>query len=140
MGGADGRSVMTTYYFDLKTDARLINDPVGMELADEAAAREHARAVARELMRHRESKSRHWRLCVHRGGGEPCFDVLFASVDQTMDAFDENLRRSLEIVSGNIASLSDAIDDLHVTLRQVKATMARADDQLHLAAIDGVRL
>ena len=131
---------MATYFFDLLTGTGRVPDPLGTELNDDEAARTHASTVARELMRHREGKSRHWRLSVRRDGTEPGFEVLFATVDQTMDALDSNIRQSVERVSGNIANLSDAIGDLRLTLWQVKATMAKADDKIHLAAIHGVRL
>lgn len=131
---------MATYYFDLQTGTGFIRDPIGTELADQEAARIHACAVARELMHRRESKSRHWRLFIRRNGEAPDFQVLFATVDQSMDMLGADVRRSVERISGNIAGLSEAISDLRLTLHQVRATMAKADAKLHLAAINGVRL
>lgn len=131
---------MATYYFDLKINGRLISDHLGTELPNDAAAHAHACEVAHELMRHRESKSRHWRLCVRRNGGALCFEVLFAAVDHSMDALDGHIRGSVVDVCGNMAGLSEAIGELQLTISQVKATMARADAELHLVAIDGMRL
>jgi Domain of unknown function (DUF6894) len=131
---------MVTYYFDIQTGAGLIRDPIGTELPDDATAHAHACAVARELMRHQESKSRHWRLRVRRECGEFCFDLLFATMDQTMEVLEASVRRSVERVSGNVANLSEAIGDLRLTLGQMKATMAKTDARIHLAAVDGNRV
>ncbi len=131
---------MAIYHFDLKAGSHFVSDPIGTELADDAAAHAHALAVARELMLHREAKSRHWRLCVRVDGEEPRLHILFASVDQTLAAMDHDYRGVTERLSGTVANLSDAIGDLRLTLLQVKATLARVDARLHLAALDGVRL
>jgi hypothetical protein len=73
---------MPIFFFNLKTAEATIRDPDGMDLRDESSAREHARIVACELMRHREPITRSWRLDVRDGAGRQCFDLLFATVDQ----------------------------------------------------------
>ena len=73
---------MPIFFFDLKTAEATIRDPDGMDLRDESSAREHARTVACELMRHREALTRSWRLDVRDGAGRQCFDLLFATVDE----------------------------------------------------------
>ncbi len=78
---------MTAYYFDFKINARIISDPLGTELANDAATHAHACEVAHELMRHRESYSRHWRLRVRRDGEEPCFHVPFAAVGHSLECW-----------------------------------------------------
>lgn len=130
---------MATYHFWMKTGARLVRDPIGVEFPDDEAAEADARAIIRDLMRNRESRTRHWRIRVRRESGEPCFDILFASVDQMLDGLDETFRRSVEGFCGNMADLADSIRTLRYTLLQVNATMARADAKLHLAAVDSVR-
>jgi len=74
---------MPIFFFDLNTAEATIRNPDGMDLRDESSAREHARTVACELMRHREALTRSWRLDVRDGAGRQCFDLLFPTVRRT---------------------------------------------------------
>ena len=73
---------MPIFFFNLKTAEATIRNPDGMDLRDELSAREHARTVACELMRHREALTRSWRLDVRDGAGRQCFDLLFVTVHE----------------------------------------------------------
>jgi len=55
---------MPLYYFVLKVGCHSYPDSEGQEFPDDAAAQAHAKAVARELMRNRESATAHWRIQV----------------------------------------------------------------------------
>jgi hypothetical protein len=71
---------MPLYYFNLKDSTSLTIDQDGTELADEEQAREHGTVVAKELMRHRELKTRTWCLQVCDAARQPRFDLLFAEL------------------------------------------------------------
>jgi hypothetical protein len=129
---------MTTYFFNLVTPVETLMDMGGIDLPDEAAARQHAGLVADELMRHREASTRCWRLIVSDSTHEPRFELLFASVDRTMDHLTPELRDSVETLCSRSASLFDTIRALHGTLLEAKATMARAERQPYLAAHNGI--
>jgi hypothetical protein len=134
---------MPMYFFNLVTPRETITDASGTELPDEASAREHARFVARELMRHREPSTRSWRLAVTEcpavteSARRPCFGLLFASVDSTIDHLTPELRASVETLCSRSASLSDAIREVRSSILEAKATMARADGRPYLASRNG---
>jgi hypothetical protein len=130
---------MPRYFFNLRTKDGCVRDREGTFLADEASARAHASAVARELMQHRQARTRYWRLDVC-DEEKPCFDLLFARIDDSMSHLDPELRRSIESVSATAASLSETIAAVGVSLMQIKATLARTEGAPYLAAIDGVRI
>ncbi len=74
---------MPTYFFDLRTPTLDIPDPEGTELRDEASAREHARTVVLELMKHREMLTRSWRIDVRDGENRQRFELHFANIQNT---------------------------------------------------------
>ena len=129
---------MPTYCFHLKagSDGTII-DTDGTNLLDYRSAREHAETVARELMAHREPRTRSWRLDVRDNDGLPCFDLLFASIDETLSHLTPELRSSVEGLYASSASLVEEIRGIKLTLLDVKATIARAEGALYLAAVNG---
>lgn len=131
---------MSTYYFNLKDCRTTIPDSEGTVLSDDAAAREHAVVVAREAMRNNEVRTRNWRIQVCDSNRSPRFEILFASVDETIECLPTDIRRSVEDVSRKFASLSDAIADVKMTILQVRATLARTEGAPYLVAMDGLRL
>ena len=100
---------MPIYFFNLKTNNRNIRDSEGEELANEAAARKFAENVARELMKRRAPQSRSWRIDVRDGEGRQRFELLFASIDESIMALGPELREAIENVHRKQASLIDAI-------------------------------
>lgn len=131
---------MATFFFNLKDGRTVIPDPDGTELCDEPAARAHAVTVAREAMRNNEARTRNWRIQVCNANRNVLFEVLFASVDETMDHFSADLRKSVENVSTKFASLSDAIHDVRMSMLELRTTLARSDGAPHLATLNGLRL
>ena len=129
---------MPVYHFNLHDEHGTLPDRDGTELADEIAAQAHACAVVHELMRNREVKARSWRLNVRHEDGTACFDLLFASVDESIAHLPPELRLSFETLCLKRSSLSDAISDLRLTMRQVQGTMARADGAPYVASVNGV--
>jgi hypothetical protein len=126
---------MTEYHFDLVTLEGRVLDPKGTELPDEASAREHARQVACELMLHQELRTRSWRLEVTDCAREPCFELLFATVDGTIDHLTPELRAGVENICSRSAALSETIRDLMNTVAATKARLAAAEGRPHLAAL-----
>ena len=126
---------MPIYHFHLVTLDGKVPDPKGAELPDEASAREHARQVACELMRHREPQARSWRVEVTDSAWRPCFELPFASVDSTIDHLTPELRASVENLCSQSASLSETIRAVKDTLIATRATLARMEGRCHLAAV-----
>ena len=131
---------MTTYYFNLKDGRATIPDPDGTEFADEVAARTHAVTVAREVMRNNEVRTRNWRIEVCGQDRQALFEILFASVDQSMEHLPGDLRRAVETVSTKFASLSDTIQDVRMSMLELRTTLARSEGAPHLATLNGLRL
>lgn len=75
---------MRLFYFILKRGGDSIADREGQEFPDEIAARRHAIAVARELMLHRETETRTWRIQVCDDYLLPLFEEPFAQIDETL--------------------------------------------------------
>jgi hypothetical protein len=115
------------FYFVLKTPQQTIPDPEGQELVDRAAARQHAVAVARQLMRNREVATRRWRIEVCDDYLHPLFEVFFVEVDETLPYFPPHLQASIEGVLRTAAALNDAIAGVKTTLSKVRQTLGQAD-------------
>lgn len=118
---------MPLYYFVLKNGRDAIPDHEGVELPNLEAAREHATAVARELMRNRELPARVWRLEICDDYLMPCFEILFAEVDETIAHLSPKYRQSVEVVARLTASVHEAFNQVGATLSEVRATLAQAD-------------
>jgi hypothetical protein len=131
---------MPVYFFNLKTANRDVRDPDGMELVDESAAWDLARQVARELMKQREPQTRSWRIDVRDGEGRQCFELLFASVDDSIEGLGADLRDLIENLHRKEASLIDAIAAVRLSLLQIKGMIARSKGKPFLASLDGVTI
>jgi len=124
---------MPLYYFILKTREAVIPDEAGIELADAEAARAEANAIARELMRNREVSARSWRLEVCDDYLIPCFEILFAEVDETIAHLAPPYRNSVEVVARLSAALDDTLNHVRASLADVRATLARADKMIAMS-------
>jgi hypothetical protein len=131
---------MPRYYFTLNTGARVVSDSEGTELADEAAAHAEAAMVARDIMRNNRSHTMSWRLQVADEQRVFCFELLFANADEELQAFPERMRDTVTQSAHRLASLNDDINAIQRSLRQVRATLARADRMPYLAAVNGTRV
>ena len=130
---------MSRYYFSVKSKNQLLLDHDGEELESVEAARAYAELLARELMRNRANKTRSWRIQVLNAAHEKCFEVLFALVDDSIAHFRPHVRESMQNLARRAAALSDAMVESRHTVRQARATIARAKRKPYLAAIDGRR-
>jgi hypothetical protein len=128
---------VATYTFTLRGDGPDSSDDTGVALADNASAYRYARTVARELMRCRETKTRCWRIKVYRDGEGPLFDVLFASVDPTLDHLRRELRALVESVSEKTGALKDILYACELSLRESRSLLARSRGEPYLIAEDG---
>jgi len=118
---------MPLFYFVLKGSRLTIPDRDGIELPDIEAARTHAVVVARELMRNRELSARQWRMEVCDDYLLPCFDIVFAEVDSTIDHLTPRQRRAVETMARRAGLLQEAFGQVQTTLQGVRDTFAEAD-------------
>lgn len=125
---------MPLFYFTLKDGIDSIPDCEGEEFADEVSAQAHAVAVARELMRNHAVRARTWRLQVSDDYLQPRFEVLFASVDDSLAHLHPESRKTIETSCRNTASLKDTIIDVQQSLLQVRKTLTRFNDIVALTA------
>ena len=118
---------MPLYYFVLKTGRRSYPDTDGQEFPDDTAAQAHAHAVARDLMRNRESKTARWRVQVCDDYLQPRYECLFADVDHTLECFDSDLRGSLTRVARTRAAMGDALRGIDAGMIDLKQMLDRID-------------
>lgn len=117
---------MRLFYFTLKCGWDSIADVEGQEFPDNAAARRHAVAVARDLMRHREPETRPWRIEVCDDYLQPLFEVPFAHVDETLaEGYPRDFRISIKRVARMSAAFNSAMIETRATLGDVQKTLAR---------------
>jgi|SRR4051812_18294082 hypothetical protein len=131
---------MARFFFNLKQLDGIIQDPYGTDLADEATAHTYGDEVARELMCKREACTRAWRLEVCDDDHVALFEIHFCRLDDTLDHLSPELKTSVQDMSGKLGILAESIGDLRTTLRQVRGTLARANNMPWLAAVNGARI
>jgi hypothetical protein len=119
---------MPLYHFVLKTGDDLIPDRNGGEWPTEAAAREEAALVAQELMRNQRGvKRRAWRIEIRDENLRPCFELLFAEVDETISHLPPELRETHIVASRRMAACFDTVRALHETRAKLAETLSRAN-------------
>ena len=128
---------MPTYTFRLLDDGGGVADDLGLGLPDTKAAYSYARDVALELMDHREATTRSWRLDVYENGAEKVFEILFASVDETLNHLKPDNRKLVETTAMRRRLLQDTLDAAWITCRETQALLARSRGKLYLAADHG---
>jgi hypothetical protein len=131
------RMRVPTYTFTLRSDGCDVEDDVGITLTNNACAYRYARTVARELMRCRETQTRYWQIKVYRDGEGPLFDILFASVDPTLDHLRRELRALVERVCERKRALKDVVYACEVNLRESRSLLARSRGKPYLIAENG---
>jgi len=119
---------MPLYHFVLKTGDDLIPDRNGGEWPTEAAAREEAALVAQELMRNQRGvKRRAWRIEIRDENLRPCFELLFAEVDETISHLPPELRETHIVASRRMAACFDTVRALHETRAKLAETLSCAN-------------
>ena len=122
---------MPVYHFLLKPswNPPLI-DRDGEEFPNDAAAYEHAVEVAREIMRNREVNCRTYSLEVRNENLETCFEIVFASIDETLELLPLDYRNSIIEYARTRASLNETMVQTRRTLSDARETLTRANDVL----------
>ena len=118
---------MPLFYFILRAGRDSVPDREGIEFPDQKAAHAHAVEVAHDLMRNREIKTRAWRIGVRDEDLRPCSEVLFATADDSMAHLRPPYRYTVEALYNSTANLFDVVDQVQMTLSNVRETLARAD-------------
>jgi hypothetical protein len=124
------------YYFVLKTAKHTLPDVEGEEFNDQVAARNHAIAVAQELMHNREIDTRLWRIEIRDEYLQLSSEVFFSSIDPTIGHLPAHMRESFELIARKSAGLADAMGAIRATMVDVQDTLARADRFLNLLPRD----
>lgn len=125
---------MTRYSLVLHDGEYLITDDVW--LAHREHAIDHAHTVTRELMFGHELECRSWCLDLYENG-ELVQEVLFASLDPTLDHLAPALRMTVEKSCDTLASLKDARLSARATRREARALVARSRGKPYLATEEG---
>ena len=73
----------------------------------------------------------------YRDGEGPLFDILFATVDPTLDHLRHELRSLVEKVSGKKRALKNVMYAAHLTLRESQSLVARSRGKPCLIAENG---
>jgi len=118
---------MALYYFILKVGRKSFPDPLGEDFENLEGACAHAQTVAGEFMRNRESKTGHWRVEVCDDYLQPCYECLFADVDERLQAFGDIMRGSVIRVARTTAALNDALLNIDDTMSDLRQTMRLLD-------------
>jgi len=128
---------MPTYKFKLRSNGDCLADECGIALPDATTAHRYACAVARELMRCRETVTRHWCLEVYRDGEGPVCDILFASVDPTLDHLRPATRTLVESVNATKRALEDEIYSAKLVMGDSRALVAGSRGKPYLITRNG---
>ena len=118
---------MPLYHLVLKTEDQLIADRDGFEWPDEAAARQEAALVAQDFMRNeRRVNRRAWCIEVRDEDLRPCFELLFAEIDETIAHLPPELREIHVTTSRRMAACFDTKLAVRTTRAQVSETLSHA--------------
>ena len=131
---------MTTYFFDLLAQEGWTTDDDGTSLPEVGVAMDHARVVAHELMRGAERSRRHWRLRIRDEKGAGFGELVFASVDPTLDNLAPRIRALIEDISWHFGELTQRAIEMNGQRYEFRAVLARLKRQPFLVAIEGHRV
>jgi hypothetical protein len=109
------------------------HDLEGTQCADDAAARAHAVAVAQELMRHSDHKTRIWSMIVADRQGQQLFDIFFAEIDASTGGLSPDLQALAAETCRRAGALVDTLCAVRATWTQSRMLLARARQKPHLA-------
>jgi len=124
---------MPHFYFHLRARGTIHYDADGTDLSDVAAAREHASALAQELMLHSDVSTRHWSICVENEQGGHELDVLFAAIDPELAAFPPQMQMVLIETCRRLGALTDIRCAVRATQIEARILIARARGKPQLA-------
>jgi hypothetical protein len=116
---------MPRFHFHLRSDSTIHRDPDGTLCADIAAARAHAFAVAEELMRNSEHKTRLWSMRVEDETGEPAFDLFFTEVDESLAVHGPETRALVTEICRRHSAFIDALCAVRASVTEARVLIAR---------------
>src|SRR5215831_1536786 len=128
---------MPTYTFRLMDDDSGVADSAGLRLADAKVAYCYACDVAHEMMDHREAATRSWRLDVYENGATKLFEILFATIDETLNHLKPDNRKLVELTAVRRRLLHDTFHAAWITGRESQALISRSRGRLYLATDHG---
>lgn len=128
---------MPTYTFKLLDDGGGLTDDVGIRLPNSKAAYGYAYDVALEMMDHREAATRSWRLDVYEDGAKKLFEILFATIDETLNHLKPDNRKLVEMTAMRRRLFQDTLHSASITFRESQALIARSHGKLYLATDHG---
>jgi hypothetical protein len=131
---------MPRYFFSIHNGNGGLSDHEGTELADLAAARDYAGALARELMHRNEARVRHCWVVVRDDRQAEVFSLPFLSVDASIDHLNPYSRRLIAEMCVKRLALAQAVFDCRLNVFRVRATLARARARPYLATTHGHRI
>jgi hypothetical protein len=131
---------MPHYRFHLHDGYGGFDDNQGVDLPGRGYALAYARDVVTEMMRGREAETRSWCLNVYENQDERVFEILFASLDHTIDHLGPDLRMLVERASDRQRLLSEALYEINQTVRETRALVARARNKPYVATEGGVKV
>jgi hypothetical protein len=127
------------YTFRLRGDDIDVRDDEGVTLANAEIAYRYARDVVRELMNHREAKTRHWCLDVYEEG-KKINEIPFVTLDGTPDGLSAESLGLIEYHSQQIRAIKDMLLALRASRQELQAITLRARGKPHLTAIEGEKV
>jgi Domain of unknown function (DUF6894) len=130
---------MPLYTFALRDGSCRVEDDSALYLEDRAQALNHAHKVARELMAGREKSTRCWRLEVYEDRAVLVDDILFASLDASLDHLPPDWRGKVENLSERLLLLKEAISMSRLVGLEARALVAQSRGRPYLAVVHGRR-
>jgi hypothetical protein len=128
---------MPRFHFHLRVRGAIHRDPDGTDLPDIAAARAHAAAVAGEFMLHTGGSTRHWSMFVEDDGGHSQFDLFFADVDPSIDAYSPRVRTLVVETCRCFGALTDTLCAARALVVETRRLLARSRRKPQLAYARG---
>ena len=127
-------TIMARYFFNLRDGDCGYIDTSGVDLSSHDAAKDYARRVAADLMKNRETKTRHWHIDVMDDQRAKIFSVALITQDETLGHLSPAVRSSLEELSRRSCALRDSIAQARAAQRRAKALIARSRGRPHLVS------
>src|SRR5262249_56410309 len=90
-----------------------------------------------ELMNQRGVRTRSLRIDVYENGAKKLFEILFASVDDTLNHLKPENRELVEMTALRRRLLQDTLRAAWITYRESQALVGRSRGKLYLAADHG---
>lgn len=130
---------MPVYTFKLRDGAGSVDDESGVVLRDRDLALDYAHDVVKELLKGQELEVRTWRLDVYEDEVLHVFAIPFATLDDTLDFCQPELRKTIELLAERQRALREVVHNARNTLREARALVAMSRGKPYLAAERGER-